>query len=72
VCPHDPEALAAALEQALQHTEPTSGRMDIMHLDRSVVAKQVIAVYEQVISKKTKGKENTLYEGEAIGHGNDS
>lgn len=29
-----------------------TGRADIMHLDRSVVAKQVIAVYEQVISKK--------------------
>ncbi len=61
VCPHDPDALATALEQALRHTEPTTGRADIMHLDRSVVAKQVIAVYEQVISKKTKSKENTLY-----------
>lgn len=60
VCPYDPDALAAALEQALQHTEPTTGRTDIMHLERSVVAKQVIAVYEQVISKKTKRKENTL------------
>jgi teichuronic acid biosynthesis glycosyltransferase TuaC len=54
VCPHDPESLAAGLEQALQHTEPTTGRSDIMHLERSVVAKQVIAVYEQVISKKDK------------------
>ena len=61
VCPHDPDALAAALEQALQHTEPTTGRADILHLERSVVAKQVIAIYEQVISKKTKRKENTLY-----------
>jgi teichuronic acid biosynthesis glycosyltransferase TuaC len=52
VCPHDPVALATALEQALRHSEPTTGRADIMHLDRSVVAKQVIAVYEQVISKK--------------------
>ncbi len=71
-CPHDPAALAAGLEQALRHTEPTTGRADIMHLDRSVVAQQVIAVYEQVISKKTNGKETTLYEREAVGHGNDS
>jgi len=56
VCPHDPDALAAALEQAVRHTEPTTGRTDIMHLDRSVVAKQVISVYEQVISKKAKGE----------------
>lgn len=61
LCPYDPDALATALEQALRYTEPTTGRADIMHLDRSVVAKQVIAVYEQVISKKTKSKENTLY-----------
>ncbi len=67
VCPHDPDALATALEQALQHTGPTTGRADIMHLDRSVVAKQVIAVYEQVISKKAEGKENTLYERDATG-----
>jgi len=56
VCPHDPDALATALEQALRHTEPTTGRTDIMHLDRSVIAKQVIAVYEQVINKKAKGE----------------
>ena len=52
VCPHDPEALAAALEQAIQHTGPTTGRTDIMHLDRRVIAKQVIAIYEKVTSKR--------------------
>jgi teichuronic acid biosynthesis glycosyltransferase TuaC len=72
ICPHDPEALAAALEQALQHTEPTTGRTDIMHLERTVVAKQVIAVYERVIREKIKGKGKTFYEEEAIGHGNNS
>ena len=55
VCPSDPQALAAALEQALHHTEPTTGRSDIMHLDRRVIAKQVIAVYEKVTGKKTIG-----------------
>jgi glycosyltransferase involved in cell wall biosynthesis len=50
VCSRDPDALAVALEHALQHTEPTTGRTDIMHLDRRVVAKQVRAIYEQVTS----------------------
>lgn len=54
VCPPNPQALAAALEQALQHTGPTTGRTDIMHLDRRAVAKQVIAVYEKVTTKKTR------------------
>src|SRR5260221_9002147 len=70
VCPHDPEASAAALEQALQHTEPTSGRMDIRHLDCSVVARQVMAVYERVISKKPKWEEEIFYEKEKLDHGN--
>jgi glycosyltransferase involved in cell wall biosynthesis len=69
VCPYDPDALATGLEQALRHTEPTTGRADIMHLDRSAVAKQVIAVYEQVINKKAKGKESSHYKREEIGHG---
>jgi teichuronic acid biosynthesis glycosyltransferase TuaC len=51
VCPRDPVALAAALEKALRHVEPTTGRTDISHLDRSAVAKQVIAVYEKVIGR---------------------
>lgn len=51
VCPRDPEAIAAALEEALRHTGPTTGRSDIRHLERSVVARQVIAVYEAVIGR---------------------
>ncbi|HEV2580666.1 MAG TPA: glycosyltransferase, partial [Ktedonobacteraceae bacterium] len=51
VCPGDPDALADALVVALHHTEPTTGRSNIQHLDRSAVAPQVIAVYEQVIKK---------------------
>lgn len=54
ICPRDPDALAAGLEQALRHTSPTTGRNDITHLDRSVVARQVLAVYKQVISKKAR------------------
>ena len=49
VCPFEPEALAAALEEAIRHREPTTGRTDIRHLDRRVVAQEVIAVYEQAL-----------------------
>jgi len=54
VCPHDSDALATALEEALRRTEPTTGRAGILHLDRSLVAKQVIAVYDQVTRHKIK------------------
>jgi teichuronic acid biosynthesis glycosyltransferase TuaC len=47
VCPRDPDALATALKEALLLTEPTTGRADIAHLECSVVAMQVIYVYEQ-------------------------
>lgn len=49
VCPFEPEALAAALEEAIRHRGPTTGRTDIRHLDRRVVAQEVIAVYEQAL-----------------------
>lgn len=50
VCPsRDPDALATALEEALLLTGPTTGRADIAHLECSVIAKQVINVYEQAM-----------------------
>jgi teichuronic acid biosynthesis glycosyltransferase TuaC len=49
VCPPDPAAFAIALEKAILRTQPTTGREDIRHLDRIVVAQQVIAVYERAI-----------------------
>lgn len=52
VCPHDAEALAAALMKALSHRQPTTGRLDMHHLERSAVAQQVITIYEQVTSAK--------------------
>jgi teichuronic acid biosynthesis glycosyltransferase TuaC len=54
VCPGEAGALADALERALQRSEPTTGRRDIQHLDRSVVAQQVIAVYEHVLKKRER------------------
>lgn len=52
VCPSNPDALATALEEALLLTEPTTGRADIAHLELSVIARQIIAVYEQVIASR--------------------
>ncbi len=49
ICPPDPQAFAAALEEAFQMRKPTTGRSDIKHLECSIVAPQVIAVYEQAI-----------------------
>lgn len=53
VCPGDPDALAAALEEAFLHTKPTTGRTDIAHLECSVIAKRIIAVYEQATRQKS-------------------
>jgi len=52
VCLSDPDSLAAALEEALRHTEPTTGRIDIKHLENAIVARQIIAVYEQIKYKR--------------------
>jgi teichuronic acid biosynthesis glycosyltransferase TuaC len=52
VCPHDPDALAAGLEIALRHIEPTTGRTDTLHLSSSAIAKQLISVYEQITNKR--------------------
>lgn len=55
IAPAEPEALAAALEKALRYTEPTTGRADIAHLDRAVVAQQVLAIYERTMRGKKAG-----------------
>jgi hypothetical protein len=60
VCLRDPEALAIGLERALRRQTPTTGRVDITHLERSLVARQVIAVYEDAIGGVAR--EDTLSE----------
>jgi teichuronic acid biosynthesis glycosyltransferase TuaC len=57
VCASDPQALASGLARALRHAGPTSGRADIQHLERSVIARQVIAVYEQVLCTRQKRRQ---------------
>lgn len=54
VCPSDPDALATGLQKALEYPTPTTGRADIAHLANSLVAEQVIAVYEHVIDEWRK------------------
>jgi teichuronic acid biosynthesis glycosyltransferase TuaC len=63
VCSPDPDSLADSLEEALHHTEPTTGRADIAHLERSVIAQRIIAIYEQVTSKKGQIKKDSLEKG---------
>lgn len=53
-CSRAPEEVARGIEIAMQHSGPTTGRADISHLERSVVAKQVIAVYESVLQKNRR------------------
>lgn len=52
ICRHDAEDFAAALERAIAHDAPTTGRRDIAHLERSLAARQVIALYEDVLSRQ--------------------
>ena len=66
VCPHDPDALATGLEIALRHTEPTTGRIDTSHLSSSAIAKQLIAMYEQLTSTRIESKPHPALEGERI------
>jgi len=46
VCSHSAEELAVGLEKALLFKGPTTGRADIANLENSVVAEQVLAVYD--------------------------
>jgi glycosyltransferase involved in cell wall biosynthesis len=69
ICPPEADALAAGLGQAIQHDEPTTGRADIAHLECSVIAKRIVAIYEQAVHKKTKGDENSFYLREENVHG---
>lgn len=63
VCPHDADALAKGLEQALLHTERTTGRADISHLDSHVIVEQVLELYKQAMTKAAKGAKRLLRQG---------
>ncbi|SRR5579875_166568 len=57
VCPLQPEAFAAGLAAALHYPEPTTGRDDIAHLENSLIAKQLIAVYDQILDRKVRSRQ---------------
>lgn len=61
VCQHDPDALAAALHRALLFPTPTTGRADIVHLERSVVARHVIAAYMYALRQATAVSERVQW-----------
>lgn len=64
VCPFDADALATALEKAFRHSEPTTGRVDIAHLNSSAILPHILALYAQAIARKHgKGKGAYMMEG---------
>ena len=50
----EPEAFAGALEQALSHTEPTDGRAAIASLSSEQIAREVIAMYEELVRRERR------------------
>jgi glycosyltransferase involved in cell wall biosynthesis len=62
VCPHDPDALAKALQEALLFPTATTGRTDIAHLESSAVAQQIIEAYEYATRRKAQGNARSLAE----------
>lgn len=52
VCAHDAHELAAALEKALLHIGPTTGRQDIAYLEISVVIERILDLYRLALDHK--------------------
>lgn len=52
ICPPDPAAFALGLLRAFQHREPTTGRADIAHLEASLIARQMIAIYRDIPARQ--------------------
>ena len=59
-CPHDADALAAGLEEALLHSGPTTGREDTSHLSSEAIAPRLLSMYEQIIKGKARERSATL------------
>ncbi|HEX8036878.1 MAG TPA: glycosyltransferase [Ktedonobacterales bacterium] len=61
VCQRDPDTLAEALNAALLYPTATTGRADIAHLERSVVARHVIATYTYTLRRATEVNERAQW-----------
>lgn len=60
ICPPDPAAFALGLLHAFQHSEPTTGRKDIAHLEVSIIAQQMIAMYREILARRPTRSARTL------------
>jgi teichuronic acid biosynthesis glycosyltransferase TuaC len=63
VCAHDPGELAEALEKALRHVGPTTGRHDSAHLASTVVIERVLELYQQALDHKRSLKSGLMRKG---------
>lgn len=54
VCSHDADELAGALEKALRHAGPTTGRKDIAHLEISVILSQILDLYQYALARRDR------------------
>jgi teichuronic acid biosynthesis glycosyltransferase TuaC len=52
LCSQDPSDVAEKLLLALSHPKRTNGREKIKHMDQSIIAKRIIALYQGVLGKK--------------------
>ncbi|HEY0755334.1 MAG TPA: glycosyltransferase [Ktedonobacteraceae bacterium] len=52
VCTHDPREMAEALERALRHAGPTTGRADCAHLASTVLVGHILELYRQALHHK--------------------
>jgi glycosyltransferase involved in cell wall biosynthesis len=54
LCSQDPSDVSGKLLLALDHPKRTNGRENIKHMEQSVIAKRIIALYHEVLQKKNK------------------
>lgn len=59
ICLPDPMSLALGLLHAFQQREPTTGRDDIAHLEVSLIAQQMIAIYQQIKDNQLTTRDET-------------
>jgi glycosyltransferase involved in cell wall biosynthesis len=56
LCSQDPHDVAEKLRLVLNQPRRTNGREMIKHMEQSVVAQQIVNLYEEVLSRKKRGR----------------